>query len=219
MPIYNALDPQTHFRVAVDPALKCDLAFIGHRLPDRESRVEEFFFRSATLAPEMSFVLGGEGWGDKKLPANVRWIGHVPSERHNVVNCSARMVLNVNRDSMAKVGFSPPTRVFEAAGAGACLITDMWEGVEHFFEPDTEILIAKSAGDLAQYLRQYDSDQGARIGRAMQRRALRDHSYASRAAEVDEIFRNLLLNVQSTPAPDLHFGATQTTSSSARRAV
>src|SRR5262249_7743795 len=134
-PIYNALDPETHHPVEPDPALECDLAFVGHRLPDRERRVEEFFLRTAELAPEMRFLLGGEGWGDKPLPRNVRWIGHVSTANHNRVNCSARMVLNINRDSMAHTGFSPPTRVFEAAGAGACVITDRWPGVEMFFTP------------------------------------------------------------------------------------
>ena len=62
-----------------------------------------------------------------------------------LINCSARMVLNINRESMAQTGFSPPTRVFEAAGAAACLITDAWTGVEQFFQPDREILVAHSA--------------------------------------------------------------------------
>ena len=101
--------------------------------------------RAAEQAPEFSFVLGGEGWGGKPLPPNVRWIGHVGTGDHNRINCSARMVLNINRESMASVGFSPPTRVFEAAGAGACLITDDWAGIEEFFEPGCEILVARDA--------------------------------------------------------------------------
>lgn len=194
VPIYNALDPETHHPVVPDPDLVCDLAFIGHRLPDRESRVEEFFFRAARLAPEMSFVLGGEGWADKKLPHNVRWIGHVPSDRHNVVNSSARMVLNVNRESMAKIGFSPPTRVFEAAGAGACVITDAWEGIGHFFEPEKEILIATSGLDVVNHLRSTTAAQAKSIGLAMLKRALTDHTYRSRALQVDKLFSELCAN-------------------------
>jgi spore maturation protein CgeB len=144
-PIYNALDPETHHPELPDPAMSCDLVFVGNRLPDRERRVEQFFLRAAELAPEMSFILGGEGWGGKALPANVRWIGHVGTGSHNRINASARMALNINRDSMADVGFSPPTRVFEAAGAGACLITDKWLGIEKFFEPGREILVAENA--------------------------------------------------------------------------
>lgn len=192
LPIYNGLDPETHHPVTPDCSLACDLAFVGHRLPDREARVEEFFLRAAQLAPEMSFILGGEGWGNKTLPSNVRWIGHVGSDRHNIVNCSARIVLNVNRDSMAKVGFSPPTRVFEAAGAGACLITDVWDGIEQFFTPHAEILIANSAEDVIDYLRRFDPKQAASIGHAMMSRALRQHTYESRAKQVHTALNKLL---------------------------
>jgi len=191
-PIYNALDPETHHPAPADPALACDLLFVGHRLPDRERRVHEFFFRAAELAPDCQFALGGEGWGGKRLPANVRWIGHVGTGDHNRVNCSARMVLNINRDSMAGVGFSPPTRVFEAAGAGACLITDRWTGIEQFFEPESEILVAGSAEEIVSCLRNTPAARAKEIGENMRARALRDHTYALRAREVDAIIENVL---------------------------
>jgi spore maturation protein CgeB len=190
-PIYNALDPETHHPVPPDPALACDLLFVGHRLPDRERRVEEFFLRAAELAPDFQFALGGEGWGGKRLPANVRWIGHVSTGDHNRVNCSAGMVLNINRDSMAGVGFSPPTRVFEAAGAGACLITDRWAGIERFFAPQQEILIAGSAEEIVSCLRNISAAKAKEIGQNMRARALRDHTYELRAKEVDTIIANV----------------------------
>jgi spore maturation protein CgeB len=186
-PIYNALDPETHHPEAVDPSVTCDLVFVGNRLPDRERRVEQFFLRAAELAPEMSFVLGGEGWGNKPLPPNVRWIGHVGTGSHNRINASARMVLNVNRDSMADVGFSPPTRVFEAAGAGACLITDKWRGIERFFEPGREILVAENAEEIVELLRDKSAAEAHAIGEAMRMRALSEHTYAQRADEVEQI--------------------------------
>jgi spore maturation protein CgeB len=186
-PIYNALDPETHCPVEPDPGLACDLLFLGNRLPDREGRVDEFFLRAARLAPEFKFVLGGEGWGDKTLPENVRWLGHVATSDHNRVNSSARMVLNINRESMAGVGFSPPTRIFEAAGAGACVITDAWQGIEVFFEPGAEILVAESAEDVVHYLRVVSREDAMHIGAAMRRRALRDHTYELRARQFDSI--------------------------------
>lgn len=192
-PIYNAFDPETHFPVAPDPQLACDLAFIAHRLPDRERRVEQFFLRAAELAPRLKFVLGGEGWGDKPLPPNVRWIGHVSTADHNRVNCSARMVLNINRDSMAHVGFSPPTRVFEAAGAGACLISDAWHGVETFFEPDLEILVAQNAEAVVNYLRNIDFVEAAKIAMRMRQRALAEHTYELRGQQVNEILLKSLV--------------------------
>jgi spore maturation protein CgeB len=192
VPIYNGLDPESHYPAPPEPDLRCDLAFVGHRLPDREGRVEEFFLRAARMAPEFSFILGGEGWGTKALPKNVRWIGHVASDRHNAVNCSARMVLNINRDSMAKVGFSPPTRVFEAAGAGACVITDEWEGIGNFFKPEAEILCAGTARDVVQHLERFSAAESSKIGASMLRRALSDHTYESRASEVRASLQALL---------------------------
>ncbi len=179
-PIYNALDPETHYAVGGDPAWQCDLVFVGHRLPDRERRVEEFFLRSARLAPELRFILGGEGWEGKTMPKNVQWVGHVGSQDHNRVNSSARMVLNINRDSMAETGFSPPTRIFEAAGAGACVISDCWAGMENFFAPGREILVAANAEEVVRHLRYYSPVESARIGDNMRRRALREHTYRLR---------------------------------------
>jgi spore maturation protein CgeB len=170
-------------------SLRSDLAFVGNRLPDRERRVEQLFLRAAELAPEMTFILGGEGWAEKPLPPNVRWIGHVSTGDHNAVNCSPRMVLNINRDSMANVGFSPPTRVFEAAGSGACMITDRWPGIDLFFGEGSEILVASTAEEIVAYLRTIDDAQARQIGGKMRERALRDHTYAQRAAEVDRILR------------------------------
>ena len=187
--IYNGLDPETHYPVAADPALACDVAFLGNRLPDRESRVEELFLRAAELAPQKQFLLGGEGWGDKHMPANVCWIGHVPTDDHNRVNCSAAMVMNINRASMAQSGFSPPTRVFEVAGAGTCLLCDDWPGIDDCFEPGTEILVVRTAEDVVDAVNRYDESARRQIGAAFHRRGLRDHTYAQRAALADAAFQ------------------------------
>ena len=163
----------------------CDLAFLGNRLPDREARVEEFFLGPARLLPDRWFVLGGNGWGDKALPRNIRNLGHVFTRDHNALNCTARAVLNVNRDSMARFGFSPATRVFEAAGAGACIITDAFLGVEGFLDPGREILVAQSGTEVAEHLRSLDGARAQRIGQAALRRVLSEHTYAHRALQVE----------------------------------
>jgi spore maturation protein CgeB len=186
-PIYNGLDPETHHPVPADPAVDCDLVFLGNRLPDRERRVEEFFLRAAEVAPELKFLLGGEGWSGKPVPKNVRWLGHVGTQDHNRLNCSARVVLNINRDSMAAVGFSPPTRIFEAAGAGACVITDRWAGVEEFFAAGTEILIAGSAEEVVERLRECSPDSAREVGNNMRRRAIHEHTYTLRARQFESI--------------------------------
>ncbi|MGI4755416.1 MAG: CgeB family protein [Janthinobacterium lividum] len=188
--MYNGLDPETHFPVEPDPSLACDLCFLGNRLPDREARVEELFLRAAALAPDQQFVLGGEGWGDKPMPANVRYIGHVPTGDHNRVNCSAGMVLNINRASMADFGFSPPTRVFEVAGAGTCMLCDDWPGMSDCFAPEQEILVVRNAEDVVAALHTHDSAARKTVGSAFHERGLRDHTYAQRAAQANFAFQD-----------------------------
>lgn len=189
IPIYNALDPQTHHPVARDVRFNADLGFLGNRLPDREARVEHFFLEPAAKLLNASFMLGGSGWHDKPMSANVNYIGHVPTRDHNAFNVTPRAVLNVSRDSMAENGFSPATRVFEAAGAGACLITDFWEGIELFLKPDEEVLVARDGKDVSDILAGLSADQAQLIGKRALKRVLADHTYASRAMTVDAIFR------------------------------
>jgi spore maturation protein CgeB len=185
VPVYNAVDPDTHHAVPPDPRFAADLAFLGNRLPDREERVEEFFLRVAAATPGRRFLIGGNGWPDRPLPANVHAIGHVYTRDHNAFNSTPLAVLNISRESMARYGFSPATRVFEAAGAGACLVTDAWEGIDMFLEPDREVLVAASGADVARLLASLTPQQAARIGAAAQRRVLARHTYAHRAGLVE----------------------------------
>lgn len=187
VPIYNALDPETHHPAPRDERFASDLAFLGNRLPDREARVEEFFLRAAAALPAQSFLIGGNGWHDKGMPANVRHLGHVGTADHNSFNCTPRAVLNVARDSMADVGFSPATRVFEAAGAAACLITDAWEGIEQFLEPDVEVLVARDGQDVADHMAALTPERAEAIGAAALARVLAEHTYDLRGVEVDRV--------------------------------
>ncbi|RWL09921.1 MAG: hypothetical protein EOR45_08415 [Mesorhizobium sp.] len=189
VPIYNALDPETHHPVAKDKRFACDLAFLGNRLPDREARVEAFFLEPASRSGDQRFLLGGSGWGDKQLPANVAWLGHVGTRDHNAFNVTPKAVLNISRDSMAANGFSPATRVFEAAGAGACLITDAWLGVELFLAPGEEILVARDGNDVTEIMRTLTPQRARAIGASALRRVLAEHTYALRAAVADAVFR------------------------------
>jgi spore maturation protein CgeB len=186
VPIYNALDPSTHYPVPPTPRFASDLSFLGNRLPDREARVDEFFFKAAKALPDRNFLIGGSGWVDSDLPGNVRNAGHVLTTDHNAFNCSARAVLNISRASMARYGFSPATRVFEAAGAGACLITDAWDGIEEFFEPDREILVAAHGAEVAGLIARITVDSAASVGRKAYQRVLAEHTYAQRAALFEE---------------------------------
>lgn len=194
-PIYNALDPETHRPEPPLPELACDLAFLGNRLPDREARVEEFFFRAAEALPERAFLLGGNGWEDRLAGlANVRCLGHVAPGDHNALNRSALAVLNVSRESMAANGWSPATRVFEAAGAGACLVTDEWQGIEDFLAPGEEVLVARGGAEVAELLDGLDPERARAIGEAARERVLAEHTYDRRAEQVEAI-------LEGAPAP------------------
>jgi len=186
-PIYNALDPATHHPVPAEPRFECDLAFLGNRLPDREARVDEFFFRPAEALRGGRFLLGGSGWGDRPMPANVGYLGHVYTHEHNAFNCTPLAVLNVHRESMARYGFSPATRVFEAAGAGACIVTDEFVGVELFLEPGREVLTARDGAEVAEHVRALTPERAGEIGRAAYRRVLAEHTYGHRAAQVEAV--------------------------------
>jgi spore maturation protein CgeB len=192
VPIYNALDPATHHPVPAEEKFNADLGFLGNRLPDREARVEEFFLRPAAALPHKQFMIGGSGWGDKNMTPNVNYVGHVYTKDHNAFNCSPRAVLNIARDSMARYGFSPATRVFEAAGAGACLITDYWEGIPQFFEPDEEILVANSGDEVAAIVESLDEKRSRAIGENALRRVLAEHTYAHRALRFEEVLNATL---------------------------
>jgi spore maturation protein CgeB len=198
-PIYNALDPETHHPVEQEDRFVADLAFLGNRLPDRERRVEEFFLNVAAQMPQQKFILGGNGWQDKPMSSNINYIGHVYTKDHNALNCSPKAVLNISRDSMAQYGFSPATRVFEAAGAGACIITDYWLGIDFFFEPGKEILVANNGEEVKEILSTLTEEKATAIGKAALIKVLEKHTYTHRAAELDTILKKefSLSNVQA----------------------
>src|SRR5215213_6111753 len=180
IPIYNALDATTHFPVPGEKRFEADLSFLGNRLPDREARVEQFFLEPAARLPERRFLIGGNGWDSKAMPPSVRHIGHVYTREHNAFNTSPLAVLNIARDSMATTGFSPATRVFEAAGAGACLITDAWVGLELFLKENEEVLVARDGADVAAHVQALTPERA---------RILAEHTYARRGAQVDALLR------------------------------
>jgi spore maturation protein CgeB len=191
VPIYNALDPVTHFPVEPVGRFSADLAFLGNRLPDREARVREYFLEPARQLPGRTFLLGGSGWEkDIDLGANVRHVGHVYTHEHNAFNCSPLAVINVNRSSMANTGWSPPTRVFEAAGAGACMLCDAWEGIDEFLEPGREVLVVNGTRDVVDRLAGLTRRRAHEIGAAARRRVLAQHTYAHRAAHLERALQD-----------------------------
>ncbi|HEV7437559.1 MAG TPA: glycosyltransferase, partial [Pseudorhizobium sp.] len=172
-----------------DRRFGADLGFLGNRLPDREARVEHFFLEPAARLPDQTFLLGGSGWQDKPMSRNVNYIGHVSTRDHNAFNVTPKAVLNISRASMAENGFSPATRVFEAAGAGGCLITDHWEGIELFLKPEEEVLVARDGQDVGDILAGLSEERADMIGQRALERVLSEHTYEHRAETVDMLFR------------------------------
>jgi len=199
VPIYNALDPATHHRVAPDPRFAAALGFLGNRLPDRERRVDEFLFGAARQLPDHRFLLGGAGWHDRPLPDNVAYLGHVFTRDHNAFNATPCAVLNISRDAMAAYGFSPATRVFEAAGAGACVITDAWIGIEQFLEPGREVLVARDGDEVARHVADLVPAVAREIGARAEARMLREHTYAHRARDVEAALGDLPRPARARP--------------------
>ena len=126
------------------------------------------------------------------MPDNVRHIGHVYTREHNAFNTTPLAVLNIARDSMAAIGYSPATRVFEACGAGACLITDAWTGLDLFLREGEEVLVARDGRDVADLVAALTPERARAIGAAARERVLRDHTYSRRGAEVDAILRQAI---------------------------
>ncbi len=185
VPIYNAHDPETHHPVATDERFRADLAFLGNRLPDREARVDDFFLSAAERTNRRRFLIGGSGWQDKAMTDNVKYIGHVYTRDHNAFNSSPLAILNISSESVARYGFSPATRVFEAAGAGGCIITDYWPGIDTFFEPGREIMVVRNGEEVAETLAGLAPERAKAIGTAARRRALDEHTYYHRARELE----------------------------------
>jgi spore maturation protein CgeB len=197
VPLYNALDPTTHFPVRPDSRFATDISLLANRLPDREARVDEFFLEAARQLPALRFLLGGSGWDDKPTPQNVRKLGHVGTGDHNAFFSSSMATLNVNRDSMAKYGFSPPTRVFEAVGAGACLITDHWNGIDCFLEPGREVLVAADGPEVSAHLRALNSGRARRIAERARARVLAHHTYAQRARLFNQLLEGMSKRIEA----------------------
>lgn len=187
--IASGLDPKTHRAVRPEHRFAADVGFMGNCLEDRMWRAEEFVFRTASLLPGKLMLLAGFGWNSElePLPANVNYVGHVGSSDHNAFNSTPMALLNVTRDSAARSGDWASSRLFETAGAGACIVSDNVPGIERFFEPGREILTARSSEEAALILRSLTPQSAREFGRAAHKRAMAHHTYDHRAATLERL--------------------------------
>jgi spore maturation protein CgeB len=189
--VHNAVDPALNHPVDPEWDRTADLAFLGHCDPARINRIQQLFLNVAERLPRRRFLIGGRGWDESALPANVRAIGYVYTGEQNLFYSSATAVLNVTSERGLYLGHTPSARLFEAAGAGACVISDVWGALETFFEPDREILLAQECGDVVAQLDALSVAQATAIGRRAHARCLFEHTFAHRAAELEALFEGV----------------------------
>lgn len=183
-PLYGSVDPRCHHRVQVDQRFASDFSYLGTYAADRQHQLEELFLKPATQLPQKKFCIGGALY-----PADFPWMGntyfvrHVAPPEHPAFYSSSKLTLNVTRAVMAEMGYCPSGRLFEAAACGTPVVSDWWEGLDGFFEPGKEILIAKSSVEAVAALN-LDAGELQSISRASQQRTLDEHTASHRAAQL-----------------------------------
>lgn len=187
VPMYCSFDPDRYRMSAADGRFKCDLSYMGTYAPDRQPKLEVFLCGAAERLPSQKFIVAGPQYPpDVKWPHNVRRIIHLEPKFHPPFYCSSRWTLNLTRKDMVEAGYSPSVRLFEAAGCGAAIVSDNWPGLETFFIPGEEILVATSTDDVIAYLRDIPADEVRRIGLRAQERVLAEHSAEKRAEQFED---------------------------------
>jgi spore maturation protein CgeB len=183
--LYASVDPRVYAPRAARGHL--DLAYLGTYAPDRQPALERLLVRPAQRRPERRFVVAGSQYPDDLAwPANVTRLEHVAPSRHSAFHRSARLALSVTRASMARLGHCPSGRMLEAAACGVPVLTDRWWGLERFFRPGEEVLVAQDSDDALAHIER-DPDELAAIGEAARRRVLASHTGMHRAAELVEL--------------------------------
>lgn len=183
-PLYGHVDPDTHRPTTPDPAFAGDLSYLGTYADDRQRALEQLFVEPARVRADRRFVLGGSGYSSSfPWRPNMFFVRHVAPPDHPAFFCSSRLTLNVTRGDMAAMGYCPSGRLFEAAACGTPILSDTWEGLDQFFTPGEEILLARTAKDALAALDRSDGEL-RRIARAARERTLAEHSSQQRARDL-----------------------------------
>jgi spore maturation protein CgeB len=195
-PLYGHVDVQAHYPLAVRDRPRAALSYLGTYAVDRQATLEKLFLEPARRRPDQRFVLGGAGYPPEfPWTDNIWFTRHVAPAEHPAFFGSSRLTLNVTRADMVALGFCPSGRLFEAAACGTPLLSDAWVGIEHFFEPGEEIIIAGTTDDALAALDLSDAGL-AHIARAARERVMSQHTSAHRA---DELV-SLLQTAENMPA-------------------
>jgi spore maturation protein CgeB len=189
--LYGWVDPTTHFPVPPDPKFTSDFSYLGTFAADRHKALQELLLTPAARLPQHRFLIGGAMYPDAGTwPGNVRFLDHVAPPEHCPFYCSSPVTLNVTRQSMAAMGYCPSGRLFEAAACGTAVLSDWWEGLDTFFKPNEEILVARSSDDA---VRAITGDHGniRQIGRRAMERALDCHTAEARGRRLVSLLEDL----------------------------
>lgn len=199
-PLYGCVDPDLHRPAGGSSHYSGDLSYLGTYAADRQDALESLFLEPARRLPRQRFVVGGAQYPvDFPWTPNTYFVGHVAPADHAGFFGSCRLTLNVTRGAMAATGFAPSGRLFEAAACGVPVITDRWDGIEQFFEPGREILVADGPDDVVRAL---TGDPAAlvRMGEAARARTLVSHSARHRALELIALLQSVATTSEAEPA-------------------
>jgi spore maturation protein CgeB len=192
-PLYGCVDPGVYGRVAPRAEFECRLSYMGTHSEDRRHKLEELFLAPARRLPQARFVLAGSLYPqDWTWPANLSRFDHVAPAKHPALYSSSRATLNITRDGMARSGYCPSGRFFEAAACGTPIISDWWEGLHEFFSPE-EILVVRSAQEVVAALQGEEAELRRRGERARQR-TLDEHSGECRARQLEQYLEAALFS-------------------------
>jgi spore maturation protein CgeB len=185
-PLYGCVDPDHYQRVPPSADFACDLSYMATYSPDRETRVDELFLEPARRHPQRQFMLAGSMYPwDREWPGNVRRTDHVQPHDHPCFYSSSRITLNITRAEMARNGWCPSGRFFEAAACGTPLISDWWDGLDWFFDVVRDIRVVTRAEHVSNALNMSDAELQSLAAHA-RRRTLDDHTGQVRARQLLE---------------------------------
>jgi spore maturation protein CgeB len=187
-PLYGSVDPEAHRpSPASDDLPRGHLSYLGTYAADRQQRLEELFIEPARRRPDRRFVIGGSQYPpDFPWTQNIYYVSHMPPPQHPAFYGSSVMTLNVTRGPMADFGYCPSGRLFEAAACGTPILSDTWEGLESFFEPGREILVARTTDEALAAL-EVPNEELERLSRAARERTLAEHTADCRARDFEDI--------------------------------
>jgi spore maturation protein CgeB len=186
-PLYGSVDPSVHAPSAPLEHFRGDISYLGTYAADRQQKLSEFFIEPARLLPHKKFIIAGAQYpAEFPWTNNIHFVRHLPPSDHPAFYCSSRLTLNVTRQSMAEMGYCPSGRLFEAAACRTAILSDSWEGLEEFFTPGEEILIARDTTEAIAALELSDAEIH-RIARAGYEKALSQHTATHRARELETI--------------------------------